>query len=140
MTAKELLKEYRLIRSKIELYVSEIEKIEAQAAGGASDLDGQPRGTAKSDKVANAAVRTADLTARLRTLQEEQEVRRAEIIDILGQVTSLDNFTVLRMRYIDPKPLDEWYKIADNMDKSVRQVQRIHGEALLEVQRIIDRR
>lgn len=140
MTAKELLKEYRLIRSKIELYVSEIEKIEAQAAGGTRDLDGQPRGTAKSDKVANAAVRTADLTARLRALQEEQEIRRAEIIDILGQVTSLDNFTVLRMRYIDPKPLDEWYKIADNMDKSVRQVQRIHGEALLEVQRIIDRR
>lgn len=137
MTAKEFLKEYRLIRSKIELYTAEIEKIEAQAAGS-QNIDGQPHGKGKSDKVARAAVRSADLAEKLRVLQFEQEKRRDVIIDILGKVTSYDNFTVLKMRYIDPRPACDWWKIADVMDKSTRQVQRIHGEALMEVQNIID--
>ena len=137
MTAKEFLKEYRLIRSKIELYTAEIEKIEAQA-GGSQKIDGQPHGTGKSDKVARAAVRTADLTEKLRVLQYEQEKRRAVIIDILGKVTNYDNFTVLKKRYIDPRPDCDWWAIADSMDLSTRQVQRIHGDALIEVQKIID--
>lgn len=137
MTAKEFLQEYRLIRSKIELYTAEIEKIEAQATGSQT-IDGQPHGTSKSDKVAIAAVRSAELTEKLRVLQYEQDKRRGVIIDILGKITNYDNFTVLKKRYIDPRPECDWWKIADTMDRSTRQVQRIHGEALKEVQRIID--
>ena len=138
MTAKEFLTRYRLISSRIEMLAAEIEKIEAQAAGGGQNMDGQPHGTGKSDRVANAAIKAAEATTELEKLKAEQEAKRNYIMFVLNKIDDLEQFEVLKLRYIDPKPANEWWNIAEVVGKSTRHVQRIHGYALLKVQKILD--
>ena len=138
MTAKEFLSRYRLITSRIELLTAEIEKIEAQASGGSQTIDGQPHGTGKSDRVANAAIKAAEATSELEELKAEQESKRNFIMLVLNKIDDLEQFTVLKMRYIEPKPAGEWWNIAETMNISARHAQRIHGHALLKVQKVLD--
>ena len=138
MTAKEFLLQYRTADRIINLIKDNIEKAEGQAAGSAPSMDGQPRGSGKSDKVGKAATAAADLKTKLEEKLYEQEAIKREIFYVLSKITRSEFVDVLRMRYIEEPPADSWLAIACVLDRHPRQVQRIHGYALQEVQKIID--
>lgn len=140
MNAKDFLLRYRVADEKIKMLNAEIERIELSAQGGSANGDGQPHGSGKSDKVGRVASKAADMQLSLEAWKIEQERIKMEIIGVLGGVTRRELFEVLQMRYIAPRPADEWFNIAHVLKRSVRQAQRLHGEALLEVQRILNER
>ena len=140
MNAKEFLQRYRVADEKIKLLNAEIERIEEMAQGGSAQGDGQPHGSGTSDKVGKVAAKAADMQLSLEAWKIEQERIKMEIIEALGGVTRRDFFEVLQLRYIADRPADEWYNIAHVLKKSIRQTQRLHGEALAEVQRALDLR
>ena len=139
ITAREFLKRYRTADRKIQMLTDEIEKIENMASGGAISIDGQPHGKGASDKVASAATAAADLREKLAAWILEQEEIKREIINVLSELDDPNHLQVLRLRYMTDDTSETWTNIAYIMDRSERQVQRIHGHALQEVQRIIDR-
>jgi len=139
ITAREFLERYRTADRKIRMLADEIEKVEALAGGGAISIDGQPHGKGASDKVGSAATAAADLREKLESWIYEQENIKREIINVLSELNDGAQLQVLRLRYMTDDTSETWINIAYVMDRSVRQVQRIHGHALLEVQRIIDR-
>ena len=138
MTAKDFLMQYRTADRIIQLLKSDIERVEGRASGVAQQIDGQPRGSGKSDKVAKAATAAADLKVKLEEKLWDQEAIKRRVFYVLGEIKQSDHVDVLRMRYIEEPPADEWISIACALNKSIRQVQRIHGYALQEVQKIID--
>lgn len=140
MTAKDFLMQYRKADSIIRLLKSDIERVEGQASGASQQIDGQPHGSGKSDKVGKAATAAADLKAKLEEKLWEQEAIKRQIFYVLSEITKSEFVEVLRMRYIDDPPADSWLSIAYSLDRHPRQVQRIHGYALQEVQKIIDGR
>lgn len=138
--AKEFLERYRTADRKIRMLNDEIAKVEALANGSGIAIDGQPHGTATSDKVATAATAAADLKEKLSAWLFEQEKIKREIIDVLAEIKDGNQLLVLRLRYLSDDIAETWYNIAYCMQKSERQVQRIHGRALQEVEKIIERK
>ena len=138
--AKEFLERYRTADRKIQMLADEIDKIESLAGGRAVSIDGQPHGSGTADKVAIAATAAADLQEKLSAWLFEQEKTKREIINVLAELKDSNQFQVLRLRYLSDEMEETWFSIACVMNLSERQVQRIHGRALQEVERIIDRK
>lgn len=138
--AKEFLERYRTADRKIQMLADEIDKIESLAGGRAVSIDGQPHGNGTTDKVAIAATAAADLQEKLSAWLFEQEKTKREIINVLAELKDSNQFQVLRLRYLSDEMEETWFSIACVMNLSERQVQRIHGRALQEVEKIIDRK
>lgn len=138
--AKEFLERYRTADRKIQMLADEIDKIESLAGGRAVSIDGQPHGNGTTDKVAIVATAAADLQEKLSAWLFEQEKTKREIINVLAELKDSNQFQVLRLRYLSDEMEETWFSIACVMNLSERQVQRIHGRALQEVERIIDRK
>lgn len=140
MEAKKLLKEYRGIKIKLWILEQEILKFETAAEGMTIQMDGQPKGGGPSDKMAVFSIKAADAERERAELLSELNRRRWEIIFLVSHMEDAKQIKVLHGRYIDDHQAT-WEQLADDLGlSSVRQVQRIHGEALEELQDVIERR
>lgn len=137
MKAKRLLREYRGIKQRLEILEEEIIRFELVAEGTTANLDGQPHGSGVSDKMAAFSVRAADARVELDEAISELNRRRWEIIRLTTRLTDSKQIEVVRGLYIDEQEKG-WITLADSLGLSVRQVQRIHGEALEELERIME--
>lgn len=156
MTAKEYLAQYRMIKARlraIEAMVDEARE-ELSAINDVSIRsawpDGQPHGTGTTDPVGNQAATAADKMTqerrdKLRGQLEDLEIRelkvrselwrqRMEIEEVIGAVSDPAHHDVLHRRYIQGQKFE---LIAVEMDYSYRHTIRLHGEALLEVAKIM---
>ena len=134
MEAKEYLESYRLIQTRINVLMSNIERLRAEAESVSISLDGLPRGTTTSDKMSRIVAEMADLES---TLMEEMSglfIRRQRIITQLGMLKSHKHQLLLQKRYIECK---SWEHIAVEMDISWRHCYRLHGSALAEFQEVM---
>lgn len=134
MEAKEYLDSYRLIQTRINVLMSNIERLRAEAESVSISLDGLPRGTATSDKMSRIVAEMADLES---TLMEEMSglfIRRMKIITQLGMLKSHKHQLLLQKRYIECK---SWEHIAVEMDITWRHCYRLHGSALAEFEKIM---
>ena len=135
MEAKEYLESYRLIQTRINVLMSNIERLRAEAESVSISLDGLPRGTATSDKMSRIVAEMADLES---TLMEEMSglfIRRQRIITQLGMLKSHKHQLLLQKRYIECK---SWEHIAVEMDITWRHCYRLHGSALAEFKEVMD--
>lgn len=135
MEAKEYLESYRLIQTRINVLMSNIERLRAEAESVSISLDGLPRGTATSDKMSRIVAEMADLES---TLMEEMSglfIRRQRIITQLGMLKSHKHQLLLQKRYIECK---SWEHIAVEMDISWRYCYMLHGSALAEFDHILN--
>lgn len=156
MTAKEYLSQYGNIKARlraIEVMIREIRE-ELTSIEGVSLRsawpDGQPHGTGTTDPTGTQAMKAADAMAeahreKLRSQLQDLEVmdlkerahlwaRRARIENTLGLVSDQTHYEVLHRRYIEGKKFEN---IAVEMSYSFRHTIRLHGEALLEVDKIL---
>ena len=135
MTAKEYLSQYWNLTEKLNELETDIERIEQEAGEVKLTLDGMPHGTDLSDKTGNYAAKLADM--RMKAIEKRSEAwdKRIEIEDVIMRVTDSDYQRILYMRYILKA---HWEEIAVDIHRSFRHVTRLHGEALLEVQKILD--
>ena len=97
--------------------------------------DGMPASSGISDRVANLAARIVDREVDYLSRKEELLQYRAEIREVILSVPDDRQSEVLDLRYIQGM---KWEDIADRMHFYVSHIHRIHGYALLEVQKILD--
>ena len=134
MEAKEYLESYRLIQTRINVLMAEIERLRAEAESVSIDLDGMPKGTANNNKMSRLVAEMVDLES---TLQDELSglyVRRMKIIMLIGELKSHKHQLLLQKRYIDCK---SWEHIAVEMNITWRHCYRLHGSALAEFQEVL---
>lgn len=134
-TAKQFLNRHRLATAKIRALEREIANL-YESTISAPIGDGQPRGTDISDSTGKLAAKIADMRSETEYLWEQQQRIRRRVEGVLLRLEDTNDFRVCWKRYID---LKTWDEIAEEMDvTTARTVQRIHGRALLEVQKILD--
>lgn len=134
MEAKEYLESYRLIQTRINVLMAEVERLRAEAESVSISLDGMPRGTATDDKMSRLVAEMADLEATLTDEMSGLYVRRMRIITQLGKLKSHKHQLLIQKRYIECK---SWEHIAVEMDITWRHCYRLHGSALAEFQEVM---
>ena len=135
MEAKEYLESYRLIQTRINVLMAEVERLRAEAESVSIDLDGMPKGTADNNKMSRLVAEMADLEATLTDEMSGLYVRRMRIITQLGKLKSHKHQLLLQKRYIECK---SWEHIAVEMDITWRHCYRLHGSALAEFKEVMD--
>lgn len=134
MEAKEYLESYRLIQTRINVLMTEVERLRAEAESVSIDLDGMPKGTADNNKMSRLVAEMADLEATLTDEMSGLYVRRMRIITQLGKLKSHKHQLLLQKRYIECK---SWEHIAVEMDITWRHCYRLHGSALAEFEQVL---
>lgn len=132
MTAKEELLQYKYAREKVDETLEEYQKYKDRAEKMTSIISDMPRGTSSSDKVADNAVKMADLSAEYEKRWLEAEYMKLEIeknIDLVEEPYRI----LLHKRYVEGKTLEE---ISTLMNYSFDRVRHMHGEALLKYEKL----
>lgn len=129
MTAKEYLSQGRWLDKRIEARIAERDRIMALAmAARTPQLTGMPRGGKHdwTDTVDKAIDLTKDIDKEIRELCR---IKR-ELRDTIDRVEDYRCRVLLELRYRSDYT---WGQIAEAMGYELRQVYRIHGEALLKI-------
>ena len=129
MTAKEYLEQYKIMQTRLNVLIAEIERLRTEAEGASVRLDGLPTGTGEPDKTARLAAQLADHETVLQSEMSALWIRRMKIIAELGQLKNHRHQQILQLRYIDCK---SWECIAYEMGITWRHCYRLHGSALAE--------
>lgn len=135
MKAKEFLKRHAASQYKIMALEAEIEQLYQSNIKSPAN-DGQPRGTDIGDSTGSLAAKIADMREDIEWLWQQQQRIKWQVERTIYQLDSPEQFRVCWLKYIE---LKDWTEIAEEMDKTARTVQRIHGNALLSVQEILDK-
>lgn len=136
MDAKTYLNEYRRLSKHLERLQNEIDEIMASVETSANIGDGMPKAGNASDRVANVAVRLADLRNDYQYQIAEMWNKRKEIVNVIYQLDDAVYSQLLYDRYIR---FMRWVDIAEDlhMDESYTRG-RLHGGALMKVEKIIN--
>lgn len=158
MDAKSYLMQAGIIKARLQYIDAMIDKLRldieqmTDVSIKSAWPDGQPHGTKTTDPTGATASRLADKTntkrdeLRERLVEYEYEQietrsalwsKQTEILDVIGQVNDPVLFSILVNRYIEGKTF-EW--IAVNINYSYRHTINLHGKALAEVQKIINKK
>ena len=137
MDAKYYLKRIRTLYVRMNRKTDQINRIRDAATKitQAFGDDAGGHGSGVSDRVGNAAVRLADLEARLDVDVRHYADAVNEGYSLLEKVDDPKLYEVLDRRYFQFERLEV---IAEGMHLSVRHILRMHGEALSVFQQILD--
>lgn len=133
MTAKEELMQYKYARKKVDETLEEYQKYKDRATKMTAIMSDNPqRSNLNSDKVGDNAIKMADISREyeerwLRAENKKLEVER-KIEELLEPYR-----TLLHKRYIEELNFE---KIADDMGYSYVRITHLHGEALLEYEKM----
>ena len=129
MTAKEFLRSLRKTETEIRALRMQIEKLRAEAEGvkamAFSDMPKGGRGRDAADTIAEITDLQAVCASRLEALVQD----RHAAMTIIMRIERTELRTVLTLYYCDSL---SWDEVAEETGYSVRQVLRLHGEALVE--------
>lgn len=133
MTAKEYLSQYQDLKKDIVAQEAKLEEIRSLAEKSTPSVEGGGRGIV-SDRVGNGAAKIVDL-------EQEIEQKKGHLLDLMREIEEMIDEVknpllrlILIMRYIRGYTCEE---TADAIHYSVRQEQRLHKEALSEIEKIL---
>ena len=128
MNAKQYLKQLRRLETRINANSNELERLRALATSSTAALSkGKGKTSGSADIIGNTVARIIDLE-NLINLQNNGLIKlRADIKKRIDNVPDDTLQTILQLRYSNFKG---WEQIADEMNYSVRQTTRLHGDAL----------
>jgi hypothetical protein len=107
MNAKDYLLEYKRIDARVRILQAEVEKLRADAEGMSINLDGMPRSSGKSDKIARLAIQLASYETQLADELSHLWSKRMEIVEELSKLKNPKHFTILHSKYIEGKTWEE---------------------------------
>lgn len=137
MTAKEYLRQYKLMTARIRNREHDLAELREERESISINLDGMPHGTSLSDKTARLAAQLADAEEEIIELRSEAWSIRMEIVRTLNRIQTPEYNTLLYLRYIEGKT---WEQIAVEMHYTFRHTTRLHGDALREVDAVLAHR
>lgn len=133
---KEFLRSYRRQLAKIDIIEQDIETYRSEAENTTQAINGLPHGSAITDKVGNITAKIVDRTSDALFEREVATDKRNKISNVIRQVNDERYMRVLFERYIKG---EKWEQIAVNMGYDYRYVLKLHGRALQEVEKQINR-
>lgn len=135
MTAKDYLQTIKDKRERIRILLEEIEQLRTDAESVSINLDGMPRnnGQTSFEKLAiQLAEAETQLTEEMSGLWSETMKAHA----LIGKVSSSQRQQILTKRYLKGQ---RWEEIAYEMHFSWQHCFRVHGHALAELDKILER-
>ena len=130
MNAKDFLMRGINLERRVETIKDQIEHYKALVNDCSVTYSDSPKSTASNYKL-------EDCTQKIMDLQDELCSTMADLVDVTCEIgkaiQKLDNYDyqdLLVKRYVLGKP---WEKIAEEMNYGIRNVHRLHGEALREI-------
>lgn len=137
LEAKRILQDIRMERVELEA----LKRYRAEDVRGAyrprsarADKE-RTGGRGKSDATGDAAEALIDLDGQIADQIAMLARHKAEALHIIKQIPDASCRTVLTLYYITGNARTSWGEVARAMHYSKRQVQTIHGRALLEMER-----
>lgn len=132
MNAKEYLLEIKKIRKRVNLLQTEIERLRTDAESVSINLDGMPKGSGKGTWE-NLAIQLAECES---VLMKELSVlwsKQMKAIMLLDKLKPKHQM-ILTEYYIEDKT---WEQIAYEQGYTWRHCYRLHGSALIELERVM---
>ena len=131
MTAREYLSQAHRLDQRIDAKIAQIANLNELATKCTSTLTGMPRNPNRgSSTMADAVAKIVDLQAEInRDIDHLVDLKR-EMVTVIKAVAHIEHQTLLEKRYLC---YQTWEQIAVDMGYSVRQVYRLHDEALEDV-------
>ena len=133
MTTKQYLNQIHRIDQIINNKLPEIYQLKnlACSISVSSDSD-RVQTSSDQDPLGNAVAKIVDLENEVNDCIDQFSEKRRKIITQIDSIENHMQYQVLFSRYIERKTFE---KIADDNGYSVRQILRIHGEALLQFEK-----
>lgn len=137
MNAKDYLLQIKAKRDRIRILQEEVEQLRADAESCTITLDGMPFGQGgTSSPFEKVAIQLTDCEAQLTAEMSAlwNEILKAHML--IGQVSSPQRQKILTKRYIKGQ---RWEEIAYEMHMSYQHCFRVHGFALAELDKIMQK-
>lgn len=132
MRAKdELMRLWELDRD-IDLYVDQIDRYRTKATRCISILSDMPKASEVGDKVGNIALLIVETEKKLDEMQDEYYQLTHKVEDTLAKMETQRFRNLLKYKYMDHCT---WEEVAEKMDYSVRHTTKMHGWALVEYEK-----
>lgn len=137
MTAKEFMKQHERVVEKIRQIEIQIYDIEQTLGIKGVNYDSQPHGSGISQATESTATKLIELREVQRDLVDKLWTKRIEIERIIFMIENATFAELLQRKYIR---LQKWEDIATDMKFDSRYIYKLHGKALVEVDKIIRKR
>lgn len=137
MTAKEFMKQHERIVEKIRQAEIQIYDIEQTLGVKGVNYDSQPHGSGISQVTESTAIKLIELREVQRDLVDKLWTKRIEIERVIFMIENATLAELLQRKYIR---LQKWEDIATDMKFDSRYIYKLHGKALVEVDKIIRKR
>ena len=137
MTAKEFMKQHERVVEKIRQIEIQIYDIEQTLGIKGVNYDSQPHGSGISQVTESTATKLIELREVQRDLVDKLWTKRIEIERIIFMIENTTFAELLQRKYIR---LQKWEDIATDMKFDSRYIYKLHGKALVEVDKIIRKR
>lgn len=137
MEAKEFLRQYRNLLAEIDNMEAEVEKLRNEAATiRMRNDDERVQSSLIGDKTGEYATKIADMTIEIMGVRSKAIEKMREVSRVISLVENPDYKELLHMRYVRCLTFE---KIAVKTERSYRHVIRLHGGALLEIKKILEK-
>ena len=135
MTAKEYLSQYRYINININNKIAQQERLRELATCVSPSSDGCGHNSGVSDKVGSLCAKIADLDAEINAEIDKLVDVQKDIMQTISRIGDERLRIILTERYIGCKTFEQ---IADDIHYSYKQTCRLHGQALICVQDVLE--
>ena len=136
ITAKEYLNQVRNLETKMKILKEEIDTLrELVVSTGAVQQEERVMSSGAQDRMAETICKINEKEEEWNNLMREFALTRAEVIISIQKLNNSDYEQILYKRYCQGK---KWEEIALDMNYSYQWVCKLHGRALLEIEKIIN--
>jgi hypothetical protein len=136
-TAKEYLNQVRNLETKMKILKEEIDTLrEMVVSTGAVQQQERVMSSGAQDRMAETICKINEKEEEWNQLMREFALARAEVIISIQKLNNTDYEQILYKRYCQSK---KWEEIAMEMNYSYQWVCKLHGRALLEIEKVINR-
>lgn len=128
MNVKQYLKQAYRLNELINSDLAELQNLRSLSVSISSDMSKERvQSTKQPDKIGSIVAKIVDLENEINAEINQFVDLKKEIRDKINLLTNRNQQLVLRLRYIE---FLTWEQVAERMTYSVKQVFRIHGEAI----------
>ena len=136
ITAKEYLNQVRNLETKMKILKEEIDTLrELVVSTGAVQQEERVMSSGAQDRMAETICKINEKEEEWNQLMREFAITRAEVIISIQKLNNSDYEQILYKRYCQSK---KWEEIALELNYSYQWVCKLHGRALLEIEKIIN--
>ena len=131
MTAKEYLSQALIVDVDINTKLDQLDRLNALATKATTTFSEVPfTGTPDPHRREDIIVKIIDLEDRIKEEMRRLVDLKSEIMTVVAKIDEPEQRIVLEKRYLEFK---KWEDIAVEMNRSLRSIYRLHGEALKNV-------